>query len=327
MVSTADREPQNAAQFNLDDMALLHHWTRVASLSIVDSPGHANKLWQDLITSIGLEHAFVMHAILSLAALHLACSQPSSKEQWLTISTRHHNKALQGMQDSINQLNAQNGHAVFACSFLNIINIFCVHGRLADGSTGELRTSLRKSQILGADLIPMIRGVQAVLAPVHQHILQGPLAPLMEIGHWMSLTPDISAPPADEHFRKLRDVWAADSDTEVYDHTLYELRKCCAYVKESEVSPGGTPNSSYNGRWAAPEIWLLMTQPEYFVRLEQRQPAALLLYCYMGALMHDLECHWFLKGWGRNIVDVVAEILGPYWSKWTVWPKQVVGLP
>jgi len=313
------------ATFTADDMALLHHWTYVASLTITDSE-RANVLWQDITPRIAFEHNFLLYAILSSSALHLAHTNPSCTEQRLVDAARHHNTALQGFRHHINNMTEDVSDAIMACSYLNVLYVFGAFGRLGDLQVDAARSSARKSQILGADLIAMNHGVAAVLGPLYPHILQGPLAPLVGIGNWDSINPDELNLRGDEHFRHLRTVWAQDSSVQVYDDTLHALRRSFVFVGQSDDHLQHASETCYNGKWASPGIWIHVAPREYFELLSQRQPAALLIYCYFGVVLHGLNHYWFMDSWGRNVVEVVDEILGTYWSPYTQWPRRVVGL-
>ncbi|KAM6506905.1 hypothetical protein FALCPG4_018723 [Fusarium falciforme] len=313
--------PSSTAAFVLDDMALLHHWTLSTSLDIVKSSG-GDDYWQKIFPQIAFRHAFVMHGILGLAALHLAFRQSADRDRLLLIAAHHHNIALQGFQEGISHITDDNSDALFVCTLLNILHVFGVFGPLYDGPTAG-----RRSRILGAEWIPLIRGVGVVLRPVYERMRFGPLSPLLGLGNWDELDPDSQPVAEDSHFRSIQDVWAQNSEAEVYDKALYRLRKCNAYMKQfKSMNPQVLAEWGYNQDWSAPFIWLQSSPEEYFELLQQRQPPALLIFAYLGALFHSLNDHWFLDGWGRNMVDVADELMGEYWSRWMTWPKSVVGI-
>ncbi|KAF5010642.1 hypothetical protein FDECE_3208 [Fusarium decemcellulare] len=307
--------------FVLDDLALLHHWTVSASLDIVKSSG-GDYYWQMVFPRIAFSHAFVMRGILSLAALHLAYKQPADRRRLVLIAAHHHNMALQGFQEGISQMSDRNSDALFVCTSLNILYIFGVLGPLHDDPAAD-----RKSRVLGAEWIPMIRGVDAVLKPVYDRVRLGPLSPLLGLGNWDELDPDHQQVAEDTHFRSIQGVWARSSDGRVYDKALYLLRKCNAYMRQFKtMDPDVLAQWGYNQIWSGPFIWLHFAPGEYFELLQQRQPPAMLIFAYLGTLFHGLNDYWFMDGWGRSMVDVAAELMGGYWDRWMAWPKRVVGI-
>ncbi|KAK7588324.1 hypothetical protein V3481_007351 [Fusarium oxysporum f. sp. vasinfectum] len=321
IVEGHEQSPSSATTFVLDDLALLHHWTLSASLDIVKSPA-GDHYWQKTFPRIAFQHAFVMHGILSLAALHLAYRQPADKRRLICIAAYHHNIALRGFQQGINQMSDDNSDALFVFSSLNIVYVLAFFGPLCDNSSAK-----RKSRILGDGWIPAIRGVNAVLHPVYERVCRGPLSNLTEIGYWEKLDPDQQSVVHDDHFRSAQEVWESSSDAHIYDQTLYLLRKCNAYMGQFEtMSREARAKWGYNQDWSAPYIWLLATSKEYLELLQQRQPPALLIFAYFGTLTHALDGSWFMEGWGRSIVGVADELLGGYYDPWMKWPKDIVSI-
>ncbi|QYT02676.1 Zn(2)-C6 fungal-type domain-containing protein [Trichoderma simmonsii] len=312
--------------YTIKDMALLHHWTWSTSKSVADFPD-VSRYWQTVFPQIAFEHTFVMHAILSLAALHQAYLYPERRKQLTMEAMRYHNQAIHGFQRGIEHMNDGNSDALFAWSSLNIIYVFATYGQLYDDVELDMTPAARKSRVLGVEWLPMVRGVEAILHPVYQHVRFGPLSSLLSTGNWDHLDPDSERVADDERFRNLGDIWADSGDHEIYDKTLFLLRKSLAYMKQFETMNAETAGTlTYNRRLSGPIVWVLTTPGEYFQRLHQRQPHAMLLFAYFGVVIHSLNGYWFFEGWGRNIVEVVEELLGEYWKPWTEWPKQAVGL-
>ncbi|KAH8911195.1 hypothetical protein BR93DRAFT_324362 [Coniochaeta sp. PMI_546] len=311
--------------FTINDLALLHHWTLSTSRSIVMSPG-VDHYWQRIFPQIAFQHPFLMHGIISLAALHLAFVHPENRKQLILDATSHHNRALEGFRAGLAGISDENSDALFACASVNIIYVFSMYRYLYHSDSSDVTPTARRSQILGAEWIPMIRGVGAVLHPVYDRVRLGPLRPLLSLGNWDELDPDRNPSAEDEHFRNIRAVWDQSGDAEVYDKTLYILRRCHVFIAQFRTMDAASLSQwGYNRDWSGPWIWLHLTPDEYFLKLNQRQPPALVIFVYFGALLHMLDEHWFLEGWGRNIVNVVDELLGEYWMPWTQWPRMVVG--
>ncbi|KAK2684088.1 Fungal transcription factor [Fusarium oxysporum f. sp. vasinfectum] len=321
IVEGHEQSASSATTFTPDDLALLHYWTYSASLDIVKSPT-GDHYWQKTFPKIGFQHAFVMHGILSLAALHLAYRHPADKPRLVCIAAYHHNIALRGFQQGINQMNDDNSDALFVFSSLNIVYVLAFFGPLSDNSSAD-----RKSRILGDGWIPAIRGVDAVLHPAYERVCRGPLDDLTRIGNWNKLDPDKQSVVHDDHFRSIQLVWEGSKDARIYDEALYLLRKANAYMKQFEtMSSEARAEWGYNQDWSAPYIWLHATSNEYLEMLQQRQPPALLIFAYFGALTYALDGFWFMEGWGRSIVVIADELLGGYYDRWMKWPKDIISI-
>ena len=315
--------------FGMHDLVLLHHWTLFTSRDIPQSPS-ADYCWHTVFPRIAFRHPFVMHGILSLAALHLAHGDPSSREQHTLNASRHHSISLQGLHRAIDHIGDDNADALFAASVLNVIYIFAMMKPFNHGARGISDSS--RSRIicaLGTEWIPMIRGVRVVLQPVYERVRLGPLSPLINLGSWDDLDVDLNPSPDDDVFRSIRECWSQspELDKQYYDETLQILRKCRLYITQSTTMDARSlPIWGHNRGWAGPLVFLHLAPEEYFTRLHQRQPPALILYAYFGALLHNMDGFWFMEGWGRDVVQVVDELLGDYWISLMKWPKGVVGI-
>jgi len=306
-------------QFTMDDLSLLHHWTLSTSLSIAESrPFHS--YWQSIFPQMALDHPYMMHGILSVAALHLAHLHTGNSEKYLVTAARHHNIALRGFQDTLGSVDDQNSDALFACSNLNVIYVLrisvehCSHARPDSDSTDRI------SQALGAEWIPMLRGVEAVLSSVYPRVSAGPLRAMLDTGNWDAIDPDTSSSAEQTHLRAICEIWSGAGADPVYDGALYFLRKCCVYVRQFS-------EPEENRRvWSGYLFWFHYAPDDYFLRLQQRQPVALVLFAYFGAIFYGAKDFWFVGDCGRNIVKVVDELLGDYWKSSLKWPKEVVGL-
>jgi hypothetical protein len=312
--------------FDLKDMALLHHWSLVTGVSIINTP-QLDHFWQTVIPQVGFRHQYVMHGILSLAALHIAYLDPSRRQSSLFEAAQHHVKALDGFREDIIRICAENADALFASAALTFFYAFLTFGKLYDdaSTTGDVNRMARTSRVLGTDWIPLVRGVDTVLYPIHNHVRVGPLKDLLGIGNWSELDIEANSDPHDGQIIRLREIWKQGENAGVYNETLDLLRRCRMWMAQFEVvQTDSTPEWGYNRGWSGPFVWLLRTPRQYFELLQQRQPPALLIFAWFGASLQCLNKHWWMEGCGKSIVDVIDECLGPYWAPWTEWPKQII---
>lgn len=308
----------------IDDLALMHHWTYSTSIRMINCP-QFDHYWQVVFPQIGLCHPFVMHGILGLAGLHLALVNHEQRSHFLLVSAKHYGEALRGYREGIQHMSDKNSDALFTFSILNMLYVMAKNGPAFRGDDEDVSIP-RRSRIPGFDWISMMRGVEAVLQPVHDHVRLGPLRPLLGVEGFDAIDPDYEKAPGDEHFHRLRELWAGGTDAEVYDSTLHLLRKSHAFMmRASTPGPAVSSDLGYNDRaWSTPMIWLHYAPEKYFELLRQHQPVALVLFVFFGALLHSLDELWFLAGWGRSIADSVDEYLGDFWKPWTAWPRSII---
>ncbi|PSN58923.1 hypothetical protein BS50DRAFT_538129 [Corynespora cassiicola Philippines] len=316
----------SGAYFKLKDMALLHHWSLSTSLSMIKSPP-LNHFWQKVFPEIAFHHAYVMHSILSIAALHVTYLCTSNRHEHICYASHHNTLALRSFREGINSLGPDNSDALFASATLAFFYAFVRLGRLYEGDGEDDGPASRTSRILGAEWIPLVRGMEAVLHPVYDYVRTGPLRSLLGLGNFFEIDPDAQPGPDDEALLQLQEVWASDEKSQVYDDTLHLMRRTSAWmVQFRTASDDQLSEWGYNREWSGPFAWLFLASERYFVLLQQRQPPALVLFAYFGALIQRLNGYWWADGCGKSIVSAVAECLGPYWSSWLQWPKEFVGL-
>ncbi|KAH6691489.1 hypothetical protein F5X68DRAFT_267653 [Plectosphaerella plurivora] len=311
--------------FQLEDLALHHHWTLFTSLTI-SGESHFAGIWQNIIPEIGFQFPFVTHSIMSLAALHMAQTRGSQEKHLVAHAAEHYNVALRGFRKEVINITESNSEALFCFCLINVLYVFAMSTLYGSG-TSEKPTG-RKDRILGVELIPMIRGIEAVLLPTHNHLRFGRLKIIMSVGNWDELDPgSLESQGVDAYLCQTRQTWANSGDADTYDEALRILRKCRLFVQQFATMDSATLSEwGYNRAWSGPMLFIHFGPAAYFTLLQQRQPQALILFAHFGVLMHDLRQFWFIGAWGKEIVEVVGDLLGSYWAPWVSWPMEAVGL-
>ncbi|KAF5693099.1 UPC2-like regulatory protein [Fusarium denticulatum] len=285
-------------------------------------------IWQEAFPQIGFRYPFVLHALLGLAALHIAYTSPTERTRSWLVGTHHHNEALSGFQRELSTITEENSEALFSWSICNVLYVFATSNPLYQGTDGgpTSLTSAQKEKVLGVEWIPMMRGLQAVLLPTHNYLRFGRMKAIMSTGNWDKLDPEKeSQDPEDAHFCRARESWSDSDRSQVYEEALQVLRKCRLYSSQfREMDSETRSNWGYNKEWSAPLMFIHFAPESYFALLRQRQPPALILFSLFGALLHRIRNYWFLEGWGKAIVEVIADILGSYWREWLLWSLEVI---
>lgn len=313
-----------ADTFGLNDLGLLHHWTVCTSLGIFRAPS-LKHLWQTVFPQIGLQYPFVMHAIMALAALHIAHKDSSKRGASITKAANHHNQGLQGFQNAVKCISKENSEALFVWSTLNVLYVFAISNPLHNVESHASSHS-PSDLLLGVEWIPMMRGIAAVVRPAHDHLRLGKLNVFLSLGNWFELNPDRECSDlVDSYFFKTRETWKSSNHGDVYEEVLHLLRKYRLYSQQfRSMDSQALEQWGYNGSWSALLMILHFAPESYFTLLHQRQPPALVLFSFFGALLYELNDYWFFEGWGKAIVEVIDHLLGSYWRPWILWPLQIV---
>jgi len=301
----------------MKDLALLHHWSTSTTITL-SAATWTHHVWTIVVPRIAFQHSYLMHGILAIAALHMAYLTPTSSRDLHIDAAGHYDEAIRGFREAMADINEQNCDAMFATSIIIMFYIFAVTSR--DDVVSAPKPPPRDLEVLDAKWISLVRGCGAVLSPAYEYVSRGPLKAFLEIGDLEILDPDKNPNEDDERLVALKNIWDSDygdvNRKEAYSKTLYCLRQTLQWMGDHAMSDSRI-------YWAGPFIWLHIIPDAYLELLWQRQPPALILFAYFGALVHQLDGFWWAEGWGRKIVGAVDESLGPYWRPRIEWPIQV----
>jgi hypothetical protein len=79
------------------NLRLLHHWTISTSIGVSKWPKD-RWVWQTVLPQIGFRYSFMLYAMLSLAALHIAYHNGAEGNSMWMAGIFHHSQALSGFQ-------------------------------------------------------------------------------------------------------------------------------------------------------------------------------------------------------------------------------------
>jgi uncharacterized protein YgbK (DUF1537 family) len=105
------------------DLELMHHYTTV-TCETLPRIEKLKRIWQIEVPKSGIEHPFVMHQILSVAALHLGYLYPECRQRYILHASRHQSEAVAGIRKLITNITPRNCEALFSASSLLIISAY-----------------------------------------------------------------------------------------------------------------------------------------------------------------------------------------------------------
>jgi hypothetical protein len=289
-----------------------------------------NYIWQTSFPQFAFKNSPLMNRILSLTALHRAYLDPANRDSAMLVAGQHHSQAIKGLMEGLQEnTEPDSGNAIFANAVLTFFYAFISFGPLYNDHETGTNAVARTSRILGASWIPLMRGLGPVIERVRAQVVAGPLSSFLDIAKWMELYPGTGDDLDDQHISQIGDIWRkgdySSEHVDTYDRTLFALRQCNMWLKQSNAWQDDDSSRKANyGPWSAPFIWVSVAPEDYFTLLQQRQPPAMIIFACFGALIHRMNHYWWMEGCGRSIVEVVDHCLGPYWSTWMGWPKQVI---
>jgi hypothetical protein len=173
----------------------------------------------------------------------------------------------------------------------------------------------------------MNRGITSLMKLDGSNLSESRLAKMFLIGDYFILeTQDIDLGFGGRELERIQDTWADDSKAETYSHTQEAIQRCYAFLYQRADSAEELTKAESIKSSLCLFILLHQFSNEYLRLLQQRQPPALILFSFFGALLHKCRYFWAFQGLGKDIVRVTNELLGAYWQPWIAWPLQVVGV-
>lgn len=271
---------------------------------------HDADIWRDMPFYDGVKYAFVLDAVLALAALHKAYIEPqhSDNEKYTSASLHYQSQCLQSYQPQLSDINEENCHAMFAVSALvNVITIAMSRGGpslLPTPPTETLLTTFR-----------LLRGIQVVLSTSYEMVRSAHYKSVFMLPTVPKETP-VSAEVAQSMQELRRRVTEAGefkalSHVDIYNTCIEKLEDAFRQVESAE-NLGNIIS------------WPLACSEKAVELLRDRDPMMMLIYVHYGALYLHLHDRWWAHDFGRRLIWELSEALhtlGASWKPLTSWAR------
>jgi hypothetical protein len=101
----------------------MHHYSTITSLSIT-TISNVQKVFQEHIPRVAIQHRVLFHAILSVTATHLSMLLPLEGEKYQLLCRKQNHLALLSMRQGLADICDDNRNALFAAGCLIAIITF-----------------------------------------------------------------------------------------------------------------------------------------------------------------------------------------------------------
>jgi hypothetical protein len=303
------------------DLELLHFWTTQSISSFVDFPSCIT-LFQTTVVEMGLTYPFLMHEILSLAALHLSEVNAHRAALYRHASDTHLATGLSLFQREIANISQENCHACFAFSVMVFTHTWASQENDKPSTLFFAPSTLRQDlDVVPVQWVRLHRSSNEIMGTLFHLITEGPLEPLFS--PWNGLDPDRPdplPPVEEEQLSELPNTWTSSSLSAEEKNTLNTILKSLRRVFNILAY---NPNIS---KLSAVMSWFSMISDEYLKMLKEKIPEALLIVAFYCVALKRAEHMWWMRGKGENLLRTVMGELGQEWEQWTRWPvEQVLG--
>lgn len=334
---------------------ILYHYEYTTSLTLADQDP-AKQAWQSVVPDLAANHKFLVHTILAVASLHLARlhGRGDEKTAMTNLAASQMNKAIQGFRPQLENINAENAGALFACSALTVVYFFytatqemqAIRSCVLQGTMEPPPYVVDKMLAAMLRTLGGLRGPWLVLIPGWEHVAYGQLSAIAN-RHWW---PEDRRPKSDtalEEDRRLAEIeqlWKGanqSSDSDTLSSALFYLRETYALVSQLVSAENEYPlitsvDYAYEGDGGrkivqmkdrgAIFVWAVRISREFLKLLEQKNKFALVILAHYAVLAGRVRNVWWIEGMGANLIVTVAMALGR--QNWHLidWPVQALGV-
>ncbi|KAH9217055.1 hypothetical protein DL95DRAFT_295802 [Leptodontidium sp. 2 PMI_412] len=307
--------PEN---YTMQDLELLHFYTTTYSDHFFEDP-KLIEIYRTTVVHLAFDYPFLMHEIMSVAALNLAILRPQKRASYLHASDTHAATGLSLFHSEISNLNEHNCHACLAFSALIFTNAWAAQD-VNKPSTLFFSASSDDEDYDQIKWIKLQRGTKALISTAWPTLVNGPLAAMFV--PWKDLDPNRADPlPEDEErrFQELAESWSVASTVseerrKILDGALRDTRRVFSMLTLfPELS-----------KITIIMAWLTQISDEYLELLEHKFPQAILIVMYYCIVLQRLESAWWMKGKAENLMQTMIDVLGSGWERWTRWPIEKV---
>ncbi|KAK5124919.1 hypothetical protein LTR85_001109 [Meristemomyces frigidus] len=306
--------PTSAEEW-VQDMELMHHYSNYVANEMITRVDF-KILWKETIPNEALRHPFLLHGLLALAALSLACLRPAETTKYLNLCDKHQTIALAGYRNVLSHTIEQDvSSALFAQASIISVTSMARACTLAGAKPPPRLLDMEDV----TELFLLTRGVRDVIMVARDHILKGPLA-IMFWGHNMPSEAESSVTLPDSvrsEFDRLEEMLQRQCHPENLGpcaSALVELidiyRNIQYFALRSEVNSGHVIR------------WLTMVPSEYVRLIEQRDQPALVVLAYFAAAMASVRTVWYTKDWSTYALQGVRTALSESMQHWLQWPEE-----
>ncbi|KAL4991783.1 hypothetical protein BDW68DRAFT_184686 [Aspergillus falconensis] len=284
---------------NICDLELMLQWVNETHC-IFTRGQQTEAIWRKHVPEQALSYPFLMHGILALSALHIACTRTprapdDARSVYLHVAISHQDQALALFREQLGDINTNNGKAMFAFASITVFYAFGFPRTPEPGSSAV-------SDLVQAFVLT--RGVQDILNQSMDTIFEDRIwAPLQHVNDYDPVLP-AQAQIAIERLHKANEA-CTRQDPILHDSSLYQG----AIDHLADLMAGIQAGLGF----ALACRWVIKLPPAFLDRLRDRRPLALAILVHFCALLPRLCDVWFGTEWGMRVLREVWYALDDHW--------------
>ncbi|KAK2055102.1 hypothetical protein LY76DRAFT_521152 [Colletotrichum caudatum] len=307
---------------NFTDLELIHNFA-TSVCSTLSTDALVRQMWKVSVVRMALGCEYVMRALLSISALHLAHQQPERKEALVTKALLYHRSASREAMGLMSGLDGRNAENLFLFSLLTIF--------FALASGRYLKESVVVWESAFPDWTFLLSGACSLLKLLNSRDYAGPLTPLLTYAkeRFFAARDDSRARPpgALERLRQRVNGSGVDGDLlRIYNLAIDEL----GYPMALALRGGDDDDDDGGGRGMDIVdifIWKYFVSDEFLplLRTPGARQEAVVIYAHFCVVLKRLESQWWLQGWATHLISQAWELLDEGHKPWIQWPMDELG--
>lgn len=324
-----EKSPQVSAAVVGDrilELELFHRWSTDTYHSFRINPDDGD-VWRLMVPQEALTYDFLLNAILSVTALHIATTtSPTRSHAYKLAALEYQNLAINTFQARNLTVTAANHQAMFAFSFLNMALALALPYHMSrDNDPTNIREGL-------PTMFGLLKGVVSIFASSRPWLSTGAFQGLVprETPHVSQEGLDLAHKSAMDHLRLANDegyrLLCSDASSSPQKAVSYhesnlaaieKLEQCFLLESDTDIV------SCFR--------WLATQEGTIIDAISNREPVAMLVTMHWAILLNRLgETRWWGKSCGKMLVielSMALKPLKPEWEPAISWVHQQVGLP
>ncbi|OHE95460.1 hypothetical protein CORC01_09193 [Colletotrichum orchidophilum] len=298
---------------NLIDLELMHNFTTFAFNTLSTDPV-VRQMWKVPVVRLALECDYVMRALLSVSALHLAHHRPERRDFFISRALTYHQMASRTAIGLMGALDGENCEKLYLFSVLTIFFALACPRKSSD--------SLIMGESSFPDWLFLLRGTRSLLEELDPHTYAGPLTPMFNHGRERYLhTRDHAKVHSDllADLQRLVNKTCGDAALlPVYNRAIDELRRTLSGF----LWDGGRGMDITDAF-----VWKYLMAEDFLPLLKSpgATQEAVAIFAHFCILLKRLENEWWLQGWATHLISRAWAVLDQDHRLWIQWPIEELG--
>ncbi|KAJ0158678.1 hypothetical protein CTA2_11088 [Colletotrichum tanaceti] len=301
-------------ELNFVDLELIHNFTTSVYTTLSTDP-LVRHMWRVSVVRMALKCEYVMRALLSISALHLAHRQPGRKEGLVAKALLYHRSASREAMGLMSGLDERNAEDLFLFSLLTIF--------FALASGRYLKESVVVWESAFPDWTFLLSGAVSLIKLLKARSYEGPLTPLLTYAteRFFAARDDARAQPgALEGLRRRVNGSGTNGDLlRIHNLAIDELR----HPMSLALHEGGRDMDIMDIF-----VWKYFVSDEFLPLLKAPPGAnqeAIVIYAHFCIVLERLESQWWLQGWATHLISQAWALLDDGHKAWIQWPMEELG--